>query len=396
MLELAARTETPKTAAEVVEVVAEAAAAGRRLEIVGGGTKRGVGSAPRPDAVVSLAGMAKVIDYAPEELVLTAQPGVKLAALEKLVAAQGQMLPFEPPHLARLLGAKGQPTLGGALAANLSGPRRIRAGAARDHFLGLQAVTGRGELIRAGGRVVKNVTGYDLAKLMAGSWGTLAVLTEVTIKVLPAPRTELTLLLFGLDDRRAGKAMTAALNAPAEVSGAAHLPTDTAARPPLGGELAVTALRLEGFEASVAARADQLINLLKRFGRVELLDAGHSREFWGQVREVEAFHTGDAFHKGDGRLWRISVPPADGWRVGEALAGEALYDWGGGLVWLQSDADPAQVRGVVRALGGHATLYRGEGVAFEPLSGSLAALTARVKAAFDPLDVLNPGRLGQA
>jgi len=236
---------------------------------------------------------------------------------------------------------------------------------------------------------VKNVTGYDLCKLMAGSWGTLAVLTEVTIKVLPAAKAELTLLLFGLDERRAGEAMTAALNAPAEVSGAAHLPTATAARPPLGGELAVTAIRLEGFEASVAARGDQLVTLLKRFGRVDLLDAGHSREFWSHIREVEAFH------RGEGRLWRISVPPADGWRVGEQLPGAALYDWGGGLVWLQSDADPAQVRGVVRALEGHATLYRGEGPAFELLSGPLAALTARVKAAFDPLGVLNPGRLGQ-
>jgi glycolate oxidase FAD binding subunit len=389
MLDLATPTEKPKTAEQVAQVVAEAGAAGRRLEVVGGGTKRGIGVVQGADAVLSLAALNKVIDYAPEELVLTAQPGVKLATLEKLVAAQGQMLPFEPPHLAKLLGAKGQPTLGGALAANLSGPRRIRAGAARDHFLGLQAVTGRGELVRAGGRVVKNVTGYDLSKLIAGSWGTLAVLTEVTIKVLPAAKTELTLLLFGLDDQRAGEAMTAALNAPAEVSGAAHLPAATAARPPLGGELAVTAIRLEGFEASVAARGDHLVSLLKRFGRVELLDAGHSREFWHQVREVEAFH------RGAERLWRISVPPADGWRVGDQLGGAALYDWGGGLVWLQCDADPAQVRGVVRALGGHATLYRGEGPTFEPLSGPLAALTARVKAAFDPLGVLNPGRLGQ-
>jgi len=389
MLDLAAKTEAPKTAEEVAQVVAEAGAGGRRLEVVGGGTKRGIGALPGADAVLSLAGLSKVIDYAPEELVLTAQPGVKLATLQKLVAAQGQMLPFEPPHLGKLLGARGHPTLGGTLAANLSGPRRIRCGAARDHFLGLQAVTGRGELVRAGGRVVKNVTGYDLCKLMAGSWGTLAVLTEVTIKVLPAARTELTLLLFGLDDRRAGEAMTAALNAPAEVSGAAHLPAATASRPPLRGELAVTALRLEGFEASVASRADQLVTLLKRFGRVELLDAGHSDEFWRQVREVEAFHHGLE------RLWRISVPPADGWRVAEQLPGVALYDWGGGLVWLQSDADPAQVRGLARALGGHATLYRGEGVAFEPLSGPLAALSARVKAAFDPLGVLNPGRLGQ-
>ncbi|HEX3363526.1 glycolate oxidase subunit GlcE [Phenylobacterium sp.] len=384
MLDLAARTETPKTAEEVCALVAEAEAADCTLEIVGGGTKRAIGAAAGADVVLSLAGLNKVIDYAPEELVLTAQAGVTLAALEKLVAAQGQMLPFEPPHLGKLLDAKGRATLGGTLAANLSGPRRIRAGAARDHFLGLQAVTGRGELVKAGGKVVKNVTGYDLPKLIAGSWGTLAVMTEITIKVLPAARTELTLLLFGLDDRRAGEAMTVAMGEPAELSGAAHLPRAAAARAPLKGEMAVTALRLEGFAASVAARVDHLAAALKGFGRVDQLDTAHSREFWRQVREVEAFA------KDPRCLWRVSVPPASGWKVGEAV-GEALYDWAGGLVWLLSDADP---RAAVRALGGHATLYRGEGVAFEPLDGALAALTARVKAAFDPKGVLNPGRMG--
>ena len=392
MLDLAPSTGTPKTAEEVVEIVADAGAAGRTLEVIGSGTKRGIGGGPAADAVLSTAGLSKVIDYAPQELVLTAQPGVTLATLEKLVAAEGQMLPFEPPHLTKLLGAqtrasKGRPTLGGTLAANLSGPRRIRAGAARDHFLGLQAVTGRGELIRAGGKVVKNVTGYDISKLMAGSWGTLAVLTEVTIKVLPTAKTEATLLLFGLSDARAGEAMVLAMNAPVEVSGAAHLPEATAARAPLKGQMAVTALRLEGFAASVAARVETLAAALKGFGRAEVLDAEHSRQFWAQVREVEAFHR-------DRRsLWRISVPPAVGWRIGEAVAGEALYDWGGGLVWLASEADAASVRAAVRALGGHATLYRGEGPAFEPLEGPLAALTARVKAAFDPKGVLNPGRM---
>jgi glycolate oxidase FAD binding subunit len=390
MLKDVLKTERPTSAAEVLELVSEAGAAGRRLEVIGGGTKRSIGAVRDADAVLSLAKLDKVIDYAPEELVLTVQPGVRLSDLEKLVAAEGQMLPFEPPHLTRLLGAKGEPTLGGALAANLSGPRRIRAGAARDHFLGFEAVTGRGEAMKAGGKVVKNVTGYDLSKLMAGSWGTLAVLTEVTIKVLPAARTELTLLFFGLDDRRACAAMAAAMNAPVELSGAAHLPADVAARAPLKGQMAVTALRLEGFEASVAARADGLSVALKAFGRCEELDAEHSREFWLQVREVEAFH-------GDKRpFWRISVPPASGWRVADDLAGEALYDWAGGLVWLLSEDDPARVRAAVRALGGHATCYCGDAPAVEPLSGPLAALSARVKAAFDPKGVLNPGRMAEA
>lgn len=386
MSELAVHLERPTSAEGVLDAVTQAGATGRSLEVVGGGTKRGVGAAPGADGVLSLDRLNKVIDYAPEELVLTAQPGVTLAALEKLVAAEGQMLPFEPPRLTGLLGSNGKPTLGGALAANLSGPRRIRAGAARDQLLGFEAVTGRGERMKAGGKVVKNVTGYDLSKLMAGSWGTLAVFTEVTIKVLPAARTEVTMLWFGLDDRRAGEAMTRSMTSAAEVSGAAHLPARTAARAPLKGEMAVTAFRIEGFAASVAARADSLLTVLAGFGRADQLDAPHSRAFWNQIGEVAAFHH-------DPRpLWRVSVPPASGWRVGEADLGDALYDWAGGLVWILAD-DGADVRAPIRGLGGHATLYRGEGAAFEPLTGAHAALSARVKAAFDPAGILNPGRM---
>ena len=389
MLDAATRTLAPTTPDEVLEIVAEAAAAKRRIEVIGGGTKRGVGPVARPDVVLSLAGLDAVIDYAPGELVLTARPGVTLKALEKLVAAEGQMLAFEPPRLGKLLGTKGEPTLGGVLAANLSGPRRVRAGAARDHLLGFAAVSGRGEAFKAGGKVVKNVTGYDLAKLMAGSWGTLAVLTEVTIKVLPKPKTEATLMLFGLEDRRAAQAMGRALNAPVEVSGAAHLPAAVAARPPLRAEMAVTALRLEGFEASIAARINVLATALKDFGRAERIDGKLSRDFWAQVREAEVFA------KDPRPLWRASLPPAAGWRIGEALAGEVLYDWGGGLVWGLSE-DPAAARAVARAAGGHAALWRGPaGIAgFQPLEGPLAALNGRVKAAFDPDGVLNPGRLG--
>lgn len=388
MLDAPARIETPTTPEEVLEMVADCAARARPIEVMGAGTKRGVGKVDGAVLALSTAGLDAVVDYAPEELVLTARPGATLADLERLVASENQMLPFEPPRLDRLLGARDGPTLGGVLAANLSGPRRVRAGAARDHLLGFSAVSGRGEVFKAGGKVVKNVTGYDLSKLMAGSWGTLAVMTEVTIKVLPRPKTETTLLIFGLDDRRAVQAMARALNAPAEISGAAHMPAAVAARPPLSAEMPVTAVRIEGFEASVAARLDLLADLLREFGRTDRLDGEHSREFWGQVREVEVFED-------DPRpLWRVSVPPSAGWRVAEGAA-EVLYDWGGGLVWALGE-DAAAVRRAARNAGGHATLYRGavDGPAFEPLEPPLAALSRRVKAAFDPQGILNPGRMG--
>ena len=386
MLDQAVRPLKPATPEEVQAAVAEAGASARHIEVIGAGTKRAFGSMDPVDVVLSTQRLDRIVDYSPDELVLTAQPGVRIADLEKLCASRGQMLPFEPPRWTRLLASRGEPTLGGVVAANLSGPRRIRAGAARDHLLGFVGVSGRGEVFKAGGKVVKNVTGYDLMKLMAGSWGTLAVFTELTIKVLPAPRTKLTLLLFGLADVRASEAMQAALNGPYEVSGAAHLPTFAARSRPLKAEMPVTALRLEGFEASVEARAQALVAALQSFGRIDELEGEHSREFWAQIREAEAF-------AGDPRpLWRLSLPPAQGWKGPHALPGDALYDWGGGLAWLLTDEPAAKVRSVAKGLGGHALCLRGA-EAFGPREGPLGELQARVKAAFDPLGVLNPGRM---
>ncbi len=386
MIDTVARVLKPTTPEEVQALVAEAGAAARHIEVVGGGTKRAIGAMDPVDMVLSTQRLDRIVDYAPDELVLTVQPGVRLADIEKLVASRGQMLAFEPPRWTRLLGARGEPTLGGVLAANLSGPRRIRAGAARDHFLGFAGVSGRGEMFKAGGKVVKNVTGYDLMKLMAGSWGTLAILTEVTLKVLPAPRTETTLLLFGLPDVRASEAMALAMNGPFEVSGAAHLPAFAARARPLKAEMPTTALRLEGFEASVSARAEGLAAALKGYGRIDALDGAHSRDFWAQIREAEAF-------AGDPRpLWRLSLPPAAGWRGPHDLPGDALYDWAGGLAWLLTEEPATKVRAVASRLGGHALCLRGA-PAFGPRDGALGALHDRVKAAFDPLGVLNPGRL---
>lgn len=376
----------PTTPEEVQAAVAEAGASARHIEVIGAGTKRAIGTMDHVDVVLSTQRLDRIVDYSPDELVLTAQPGVRIADLEKICASRGQMLAFEPPRWTRLLGSRGEPTLGGVVAANLSGPRRIRAGAARDHLLGFAGVSGRGEVFKAGGKVVKNVTGYDLMKLMAGSWGTLSIFTELTIKVLPAPRAELTLLLFGLADVRAAEAMQAALNGPFEVSGAAHLPTFAARSRPLKAQMPVTALRLEGFEASVEARAQALVAALQGFGRIDELEGEHSRDFWVQIREAEAF-------AGDPRpLWRLSLPPAQGWKGPHGLPGDALYDWGGGLAWLLTEEPAAKVRDVARSLGGHALCLRGA-EAFGPREGALGALQGRVKAAFDPLGVLNPGRM---
>ena len=289
------------------------------------------------------------------------------------------------------------------LAANLSGPRRLKAGAARDHILGIQAVSGRGEAFKSGGRVVKNVTGYDLSKLMAGSWGTLAVVTDLTFKVLPAAETETTLALRGLADEDAVEAMALAMGSSAEVSGAAHLPQGVADRVAGGalGSDATTLLRVEGFGPSVDYRISHLKDLLKEAGRSTRSTKSRSRAVWRDVRDCTAF--ADAQEK---PVWRVSMPPSQGHRMVYALrmeaAVEAFYDWQGGLIWLRIDGEPEA--GAVRRLvashgGGHATLVRASPAdraaipAFEPQPAALAALSARLKEQFDPQGILNPGRM---
>jgi glycolate oxidase FAD binding subunit len=305
-------------------------------------------------------------------------------------------------------GVAGRGTIGGALAANLSGPRRIKAGAARDHFLGFSAVSGRGETFKSGGRVVKNVTGYDLCKLIAGSWGTLAAMTEVTIKVLPAAETEETLLIRGLEPAQAVEAMTTAMGSACDVSGAAHLPPEVATSIPAVAGAAgggITALRLEGFSPSVVHRRGVLQGLMKPFGDLATIDASVSRTFWKAVRDVTPFAAG---REGMERpLWRISTAPDRGAELGATIAqrdgAKVLYDWAGGLLWLMlaasDDAGAARIGPAVAVAGGHATLIRAPasmraaiGV-FAPQEAGLAALTKRVKESFDPKGVLNPGRM---
>ena len=401
-------TLRPATEGEAIEAIGWAARGEHGLELVSGGSKRGLGRPVCAAAVLDLSGLAGITLYEPEELVLTARPGTPLAEIDARLAQHGQALAFEPPDLGPLLGAEaGLATLGGCMAANLSGPRRFKAGAARDHFLGVRAVSGRGEVFKSGGRVVKNVTGYDLCKLLAGSWGTLAAMTEITVKVLPAAEKLRTVLVYGLDDAAGVDAMTRALGGPYEVSGAAHLPAGIAALSAVGRVrdpgLAVTALRVEGPEPSVLARTDALTALFAGDRAIDELHGHNSAAFWREVGEAR-FHAASV----EEIVWRLSVPPAGGAAVAGRVAAEietrAFYDWGGGLIWLAvapntEDAGAEAVRRALGPDGGHATLLRAPGEirrrvpVFQPQPAGLAALSARVKQAFDPLGILNPGRM---
>jgi glycolate oxidase FAD binding subunit len=398
----------PKDAKDVEDAVRWALGGGKTFEIIGGGTKRAIGRAAQWDATLDLSGLSGVTLYEPEELVLSAKAGTPIAEIEALVAASKQQLAFEPMDYAGVLGtAPGAGTIGGVLAANLSGPRRIKAGAARDHFLGVNAVSGRGETFKSGGRVVKNVTGYDLCKLLAGSWGTLAAMTDVTIKTLPRAETEETVLAFNLDDATAQKVMAAAMGSFGDVSATAHLPANVAGRiaETAAAQAAVTAFRVEGVAPSVAERKSVLEKLLSPFGSLGALAEAPSRAFWLAVRDVAPFAAQGA--SGSRDLWRISTAPTQGAELGRKLIDQAdaelFYDWGGGLVWAalpaSNDARAPLVRASVAAAGGHATLIRAPVAVraavdvFSPEPPPLAALTARVRQSFDPQGVLNAGRM---
>lgn len=385
----------PTTETELVDMVQDAIAARTPLDLIGTGTKKHLGRPMQTAATLDLSGFSEVALYEPEELVITAGAGARLDDIRKLLDGKGQEFAFEPPDLSRLLGAPHAGTLGGLLACNLSGPRRLKAGAARDHILGVAGVSGRGEAFKAGGRVVKNVTGYDLPKLMASSYGTLAALTTVTFKALPKAESEETLVLEGLSDEDAVTAMSLAMQSSCEVSGAAHLPAA------LADGTAKTFLRLEGVPPSIAYRRDKLAKLMTAPAS-HLLGPAESRTQWIALRDVHPLAA-----PGDRCVWRLSVPPIEGAKVVAALSRSIdmnwFYDWAGGLVWLavppEKDASADAIRGALSS--GHATLIRaGEGLrgqvpVFQPQAPALAALARRVKASFDPVGILNPGRMEQ-
>ena len=396
----------PKDEEELAAAVAKASEARTPLEVCGAGSKRGIGRPLQTAAVLTTERLKGVTLYEPNELVLSARAGTPLAEIEKTLAKNNQELAFEPVDLGPLLGEDaGLGTIGAVFAANLSGSRRIRAGAARDHFLGMRAVSGRGEAFKSGGRVMKNVTGYDLCRGVAGSWGTLAILSEVTMKVLPKAEATRTLLFIGLTDDVAVEAMCGALGTPFEVSGTVHLHEDFATQlvdsEILRRPAPVTALRLENFEASVDYRMGRLTESLAPYGAPAELDDTASRKFWADMRRLKFLHGSDD------PVWRISTAPTKAARlVGELsrrLDCKAAYDWSGGLIWLQTaplaDAGGTEVRRVVSEIGGHATLIRAGATirasidVFQPLDPGVAALTKKLKESFDPAGILNPGRM---
>jgi glycolate oxidase FAD binding subunit len=398
--------------AKDVEAVVRAAIAGEQpLEVIGHGSRRGIGQVMATNAVLDLSALNAVTAYEPNELIITVEAGAPLADVLSLIDSKNQQFAFEPMDTAPLLGTAGSGTIGGMIGTGLAGPRRIKAGGARDHLLGAHAVSGFGDSFKTGGKVVKNVTGYDLCKLLAGSFGTLAVMTEVTLKVMPRPESERTLVLRSLDDLTANRAMTAALGSPFDVSAAAHLPP-SALRPSVGGldrlgsaDGAVTLVRLEGIMASAAHRAASLARTLAPFGAADTLEDADSAEVWRSIRDVEPLAARGAL--GGWPVWRIVCPPAAGGALGQALAretgGEVIYDWGGGLIWAalppKPDAQAALVRSRVNAAGGHAMLLRASDEVrrnvevFHPQAPGIAALGERVRQSFDPKQILNRGRM---
>jgi glycolate dehydrogenase FAD-binding subunit len=394
----------PRDAKEVEDAVRWALGNEKALELAGRGTKRAIGRPSQTDVTLDVSGLTGVTLYEPAELVLSARTGTPLAEIEELLKKNNQALAFEPIDYGPLLGGEAnRGTLGGVIAGNLSGPRRIKSGAARDHFLGVTAVTGRGETIKSGGRVVKNVTGYDLCKLFAGSWGTLAAMTDITVKVLPKAETEATVVIAGLDDAGACAAMAAAMGSSCDVSGAAHLPDHVAAWfDGVPKSQPSTVLRLEGFAPSVAHRKDALATQLKSFGAVSIVEERTSRALWHDIRNVKPFAVDTALAR---PLWRISVAPSRGHQIATAItpAAQMFYDWAGGLIWVAmpfaGEPDAAAIRRAVAAVGGYATLVRAPTAVraavdvFAPEESASLALAKRVKESFDPKGILNPGRM---
>lgn len=382
----------PASEQELGAAIAAAHAAGEPLAVEGNGTKRALLRPVQAARTLSTRALSGITLYRPQELIISAKAGTPLPEIEAALAEKGQHLIAEPPALSALFGVDRPPTIGGLVATNLSGPRRISGGAMRDHVMGIRAAGGTGEVFRSGGRVLKNVTGLDLCKLLTGAHGTLGVITEVTLKVLPAPAATGTVAVRVADLAAGVRVLSAGLGSPYGVSGAALLPDGAGDQ---RGPLAL--LRIEDFSESVAYRTGRLREDLAPLGDIVVLDDAESRALWAAVREAQPLGAAP-----EDAVWRVSVKPTEGPGVFAATGFRALLDWGGGMIWLAGPATPeahAAVVAAAQSAGGSFTLFR----APEPLRAAvavlpeeppaLAAIGRRVKAVLDPKGILNPGRM---
>ena len=388
--------EAPASEEAAADLIGDCLAARRTIAIRGGASRNGFGHPVKADRVISTTALSGIVLYEPAEMVIGARAGTPLAEIETALAAQNQILPFEPMDHRPLLGTSGEPTIGGVAAGNISGPRRISAGPARDSLLGVRFINGRGQVIKNGGRVMKNVTGLDLVKLQAGAWGTLGLLTEVIFRVLPKPAASTSLILHGLDDALANRAMSRAMRSPFEVSSAAHLPAG------VGTTGARTVLRLEGFPEMLDYRSSRLAAAFADYGEAERIDDATSTALWAEIRDVLPLA-----EPAERAVWRLSVPPKSGAdtvaAIREQVPATALYDWSGGLVWLAveeragGDAGQSAIRAAVGRTSGHATLVRGSAElrqridVFPPPASGLRQIVAGIKQSFDPEGLFNPG-----
>jgi glycolate oxidase FAD binding subunit len=397
----------PSDETELAGFVEAAKAGNYPLEVCGFRSKREAGRPMNPAAVVSTAKLSGITFYEPGELVISAKAGTPLHEVEAALARKNQELPFEPADFSRIYGPDPlAASLGSVAALNISGPRRILRGAARDYLLGIRAVNGEGVAIKAGGRVMKNVTGVDLVKGLCGSWGTLAVLTELTFKVLPKARETRTIVFFGLSDEAGVGVMSEAMGTPYEVSGTIHLHGSLVGRLSdaeiASANMALTALRVEGAPESVVYRMEKLRRQLSAFGDTYELDHRRSRNFWADIRSL-AFLSAN-FER---PLWRIAVAPSKAAQIVRTLSAffplSAAYEWSGGLVWLEtppsSEASVTELRRVLAEFEADSMLMRGplsvrsSIEVFHPLPLTKMKLVQAIKRAFDPAGVLNPGRM---
>ena len=387
-------THAPKTEEAAASIIKKSVKAGTSLRIAGGGTRSAIGQTTTTDETLSTANLSGITLYEPTEMVIAAKAGTPLSDIQKTLADNKQMLTFEPMDHSVLLGVSGEPTIGAIAAGNISGPRRIYGGAARDSLIGVRFVNGKGEIVKNGGRVMKNVTGLDLVKLQAGAWGTLGLLTEVTFKLLPTPDRIATLVIKGLDDETAIQALCAAAGTAFEPTGLAHLPAG------IGGDEPRTLIRIEGFGEQVDYRFAELKTALAGYGEASLLEGDEQDTLWADIRDVT--YLAEPREKA---VWKLSVRPTSAPNtiavIEQVLDCAYYFDWSGGLIWLavdeEDDASEETIRNAANAAEGYATLIRGSDElrsridVFEPQPEPLKIVSAGIKKSFDPEGILNPG-----